>query len=201
MTDKSTSKKPKKLSQIVETSETLFKRYGIKRVTVVEICQKANVSKMTFYKYFSNKIELVKYLFNSWFDEGFGKTDKINAMNIPVTEKLRLMIEWKMGFLSEMSPEFIDEFIHTDPELKEFLQDYYRRSYKRFLDYFIGWQKNGDIRPEIRPELFIAVLDKIQEIFSDDNIRKLYHNHVDFTRELHNFFFYGIVAKPDPENQ
>lgn len=106
-----------------------------------------------------------------------------------------------MGFLSEMSPEFIEEFIHFDSDLKEFMKEYYQRSYKRFLDYFICWQKNGDIRPEIRPEFFLTVLDKLQELFRDDNLRKLYRDHVEFTHELHNFFFYGIVPKNGSENK
>ncbi|MBT4485130.1 MAG: TetR/AcrR family transcriptional regulator [Candidatus Latescibacteria bacterium] len=199
MIDENTRKKSKKLNQIVETSEYLFKRFGIKRVTVEEICRKANVSKMTFYKYFPNKIELVKHLFNNWFDEGYSKLAKINAMNVSIAEKLRLMIEWKMGFLSEMSPEFIEEFVHVDSELMGFMQEYMQRSYKRFMEYFIGWQKNGDIRPGIRPELFIAVLDKLQELFGDDNLRKHYHDHIEFAHELHKLFFYGIVSRPDSE--
>ena len=96
MIDEANLKKSKKLSQIVETSEILFKRFGIKRVTVEEICKKAGVSKMTFYKFFPNKIELVKYIWNNWYDEGYSKLDEINEMNIPITKKLPLMIEWKM---------------------------------------------------------------------------------------------------------
>ncbi|MFC1692338.1 TetR/AcrR family transcriptional regulator [Candidatus Latescibacterota bacterium] len=199
MTNDFNSKKSKKLSQIVETSESLFMRYGVKRVTVEEICQKANVSKMTFYKYFSNKIELVKYVWNSWFDEGYSKIEEINAMNIPITEKLPLMIEWKMGFLSEMSPEFIDEYINIDPELKEFMQEFMQRSYKLFLGYIIDWQKKGDIRPEIRPEFFIAVVDKLQELFGDDNLRKLYPADGELVLELHKLLFYGIVPRQDSE--
>ena len=49
-----------KKEQIVHTAETLFTRYESKRVTVEEICRLARVSKMTFYKHFSNKVELIK---------------------------------------------------------------------------------------------------------------------------------------------
>ena len=199
MTEKVDRKKSKKPTQIVETSENLFKRFGIKRVTVEEICRKANVSKMTFYKYFPNKIELVKYIWNSWYEEGFGKFDEINAMKIPITEKLPLMIEWKMGLISDMSSEFIEEYIHVDSELQEFMLEYIQKSYKRFMDYIVGWQKNGDIRPEIRPEFLIAVLDKLQEIFGDDNLKKLYNDHTEFVHELHKLFFYGILPRPGSE--
>ena len=190
MTDR---RKSKKQIQIVDTAEKLFRRHGIRRVTIEEICREARVSKMTFYKYFKNKIELVKYIITKWFDDGIATTDKINAMDMPVTQKLRLMIEWKMGFISDMSPEFVEEFVHFDSELQEHMSMYYQRTFKRFLEYFAGWQKNGDVRPGIRPELFLAALGKIQELFKDDTLRNLYPDHIEFAHELHSFFFYGIV--------
>ena len=154
---------------------------------------------MTFYKYFTNKIELIKYFWNRWYEEGIEKFDEINAMNIPVTEKLPLMIKWKMELVSDMSTEFIEEYLHVTPELQEFMQEYLQKSYKHFIDYIVGWQKNGEIRPEIRPEFLIAVIDKIQEIFGDDNLRKLYSDHAEFVHELHKLFFYGIVPRSGSE--
>lgn len=200
MTEENPPKKSKKVGQIVETSETLFMRYGLKRVTVEEICQKANVSKMTFYKYFPNKIELVKHIWNSWLDEGYGMADKIDAMEIPFTEKVRMILEWKMDFLSRMSPEFIEEFIHFDPELKEFMEELYRKSYERFLRLVAEWQQKGDIRSEIRPEFLLAVFDKLEEMVRNDNLRKLYPNHVEFIRELNSFIFYGILPGAGSES-
>jgi len=191
----------KKFDQIVETSKKLFMRFGIKRVTIEEICRKANVSKMTFYKYFPNKIELVKYLWNSWDDEGWGEIDKIDAMDIPFTEKLRLIITWKLKLLSEMSPEFIEEYVHFYPEFKDFLQQYNQRNIKRVTDCIISWQKRGNVRPDIRPEILIAVLNKLQEVFGDDILRKLYKDNTEFTRELHNIFFYGIVTSDVSEQK
>jgi len=201
MTVEITHKKSIKLTHIVETAEILFKRFGIKRVTVEEICRKANVSKMTFYKYFSNKIELVKYIWNEWYDMAFGRYDEINAMNIPVTEKLPLMIQWKMELISDMSEEFIEEYFHVDPELEKFIQDYLQKSLRRFMDYIICWQKNGDIRPEIRPEFLIAVIDKLQELFGDENLKKLYTSNTEFIHELHKLFFYGIVPRDVSEQK
>jgi len=40
-----------KYNQIIDTSKKLFWKYGIKRVTIEEICREAGVSKMTFYKH------------------------------------------------------------------------------------------------------------------------------------------------------
>ena len=53
---------------IVETATDLFMRYGVKRVTVEEICQTAKISKMTFYKYFKNKKVLAEHIIYSILD-------------------------------------------------------------------------------------------------------------------------------------
>ena len=194
MNESSTHRRSKKQIQIVETGERLFRQFGIKRVTVEEICAEAHVSKMTFYKYFKNKLELVKFIINGWFVEGVSKLDAINAMNIPATEKLRLMIAWKLEFIADMSAEFIEEYVHFDSELKKYLEMHYQKTLNRFLQYIIQWQKNGEVRPGIRPELILAYLNKVMELFEDDSLRNLYANHVEFTHELHSFCFFGIVS-------
>ena len=58
----------KKYKDIMSTGKDLFWKYGMKRVTVEEICKEANVSKMTFYKYFGNKYELALAIIKSMVD-------------------------------------------------------------------------------------------------------------------------------------
>ncbi|MDH5400751.1 MAG: TetR/AcrR family transcriptional regulator, partial [Cyclobacteriaceae bacterium] len=48
----------RKYQAIFETAKELFWKYGIRRVTIEEICKEAGVSKMTFYKFFPNKVAL-----------------------------------------------------------------------------------------------------------------------------------------------
>ena len=55
----------KKEQDILIAGKKLFFKYGLKKVTIEEICAEANVSKMTFYKYFPNKTALVKKVFDT----------------------------------------------------------------------------------------------------------------------------------------
>lgn len=47
------------LLKILDTSEALFKKYGIRSVTMTDISQKLGVSKKTLYKYIENKHDLI----------------------------------------------------------------------------------------------------------------------------------------------
>ncbi|NHZ86061.1 MAG: TetR family transcriptional regulator, partial [Planctomycetia bacterium] len=63
--------------QIIDSATDLFVKFGVKRVTVEEICQSAEVSKMTFYKYFNNKTELAECIIFSILDDAQKEFDSI----------------------------------------------------------------------------------------------------------------------------
>ena len=58
-----------KQNQIISTAQSLFWKYGMRRVSIEEICRDARVSKMTFYKFFKNKVDLVKFILDKIMDE------------------------------------------------------------------------------------------------------------------------------------
>ena len=192
MNAKSVQKKSKKREQIIETATNLFMRHGIKRVSVAEICTKAGASKMTFYKYFSNKIELVENIWRKLLAEGFNKLDEIDAMAIPLPEKIQLMFNWKQDFVANISDVFIEEILPININVEG-----YR---KRFIQFIIDAQKRGEVRREIRPEFFIAVLDKLQELALDEELVKSYPSFIEFNREIKDFLWFGIYARPDLES-
>ena len=44
-------------------AQELFREYGLNKVSVEEICDRAGVSKMTFYRQYRNKIDLLGSIF------------------------------------------------------------------------------------------------------------------------------------------
>ena len=187
MSPKQAGRFSKKQQQLEVTAENLFNQHGIKRVTIEEICRKASVSKMTFYKYFDNKMGLVKHIWDNWIEEGFKKLDEINAMDISFPEKIERMFEWKRAFTSKMSIEFIEDFLHIEGGVEKVRG--------RFFQFIIESQKKGDIRPEVRPEFIMAVLDKLYELARDENLMKKYPHFIEFNRELKDFLWYGLLPR------
>ena len=179
-------KKPKKKTQIVETAESLFIQHGIKRITVEEICRRSGASKMTFYKYFPNKLELVKHMWNNWVEEGLVKMDEIESMDIPFPEKIHRMFQWKADLVSKMSTEFIEEILPIEFEREKIKQ--------RFLTFIINAQRKGEIRPNIKPEFIMAAWDKLLELSGDDQLRRKYPDYLAFQRELKDFFWFGVLT-------
>ena len=77
-----------KFSAIVNKARELFWKHGITRVTVEEICKEANVSKMTFYRFFSNKTELGRTIIDNIMDESVEKYRSLmNEETFPLKKK------------------------------------------------------------------------------------------------------------------
>jgi len=192
MFSKPNQRKSKKREQIIKTGQELLLRHGIKRITVEEICQKAGASKMTFYKYFASKLELVKHIWSQMMAEGYSKLDEINAMDIALPEKIQRMFAWKEQYIANMSEFFIEEIMSLDFDINA-------QYNQKFMQFITEAQKKGEVRPEIRPEFFMAVLEKLRELAFDEELINKYPSFIEFNREIKDFFWYGIYARPDME--
>ncbi len=192
MSSEPNQRKSKKREQIIKTGQDLFLRHGIKRITVEEICQKAGASKMTFYKYFAGKLELVEHIWSQMMAEGYSKLDEINAMDIALPEKIQRMFAWKEQYTANMSDFFIEEIMSLDFDINA-------QYNQKFMQFIAEAQKKGEVRPEIRPEFFMAVLEKLRELAFDEELINNYPSFIEFNREIKDFFWYGIYARPDME--
>ena len=186
---------PKK-KQILATGKALFFKHGFKRVTIEEICDAAKVSKMTYYKYFSNKMDLVKTIMTNTLEESIARYKDIINSSIPFTEKIQLQIEMKMEGTSEISSEFLDDLIiHGDPEMMEYMGRMTQQVLAMVHADYVEAQKRGEIRQDVKPQFIIYFLNHMHEMLKDDQLLQMYRDPNELAMELIRFFFYGIANR------
>ncbi|RKY46233.1 MAG: hypothetical protein DRP91_09295, partial [Candidatus Neomarinimicrobiota bacterium] len=112
----------KKIDKIVETGKKLFYRYGIKKVSVEEICKEAGISKATFYKYFKNKVDLALFILREIFDNAWKEYCDIVNSNDPFNMKMEKIIKWKGEMMNIFSQDFIKELVNSDvKEIRDYI--------------------------------------------------------------------------------
>lgn len=194
-----------KRKQLIHTAKDLFFKYGIKRVTVEEICEEAHVSKMTFYKHFRNKNELVKTMIMDITGEAMEKYRRIMEKDIPFEEKVRQTVLLKYEGTDQMSQEFLQDYLpQAEPELMEFVQNRAHEVMNQVVKDYAEAQKRGDIRKDIRIEFILWFLNKMVDLMGDPELEKLYDNPRDMIMDVVNFFFYGIMPRkrvPETDNE
>ena len=185
-----------KREQILKTGKDLFWKFGFKRVTIEEICKEAGVSKMTYYKFFTNKIELVKILMNDILRVSMDKYKLIMASDIPYPEKVVALIHLKKDQIEHMSSEFFKDYVQSDdPELISYLQQLSGESMQMFTDDFRKAQENGDIRKDLKIEFIMYMMNHLVEMAQNDALINMYEEPQDLVMEITNFLFYGILNR------
>jgi AcrR family transcriptional regulator len=186
---------PKKKA-IMATGKELFWKHGFRRVTVEEISSRAGVSKMTYYKFFSNKMELAKAVMDITMEEAIARYREIMESDIPFTEKVEKQVEMKMEGTLELSKEFVDDLmVHGEPELMEHMQKMTQQVLGMVYTDYTRAQQRGEIREDVKPEFIIYFLNHIYEMLKDEQLLEMYGTANELAMELIRFFFYGIVKR------
>jgi len=185
-----------KLKEILIVAKELFWKHGFKRITIEEICKDANVSKMTFYKHFKNKLELVEFFINNITDKTMQKYRNIMDSDIPFPEKVKKTIDLKLEATQNISNEFLNDYIrYADSDMLTLFQQKKQETMNLVLNDYVEAQKKGDIRKDINPKFILFFLNYLQEMVKDEQLGKIYDNPQDMIMELTNFFFYGILPR------
>ncbi len=184
----------KKHKDIVLTAKELFWKFGFRRVTIEEICQKANVSKMTFYRFYPNKLELAKAVFDMVIDRSIKDFHELLNKEIQASEKIKRMLMMKFEGTNDISKEFLMDFYNNpEVEVSAYIQKRTNEVWGSIIEDFRKGQQEGWLRKDFKPEIILIMSRKMIELVNDENVLKLYGNPQELIMEIANFFTYGIV--------
>jgi AcrR family transcriptional regulator len=178
----------------METAKRLFWKHGLRRVTIEEICQEANVSKMTFYKYFPNKIELVKEILDKMFEENMKVFDQLMLSDIPFEEKMHRQIKMKLQGTQDISEEFVKD-IYGDPEseLCIYWKEQSEQLIGRVIEHYKNAQQKGWLRKDVKIDIILYMINKSFDMVNDASLIAKYDTMQDLILEINRFFLYGIL--------
>jgi len=177
----------KKQVQIVNAARDLFFHHGIRRISIKEICEKAEVSKVTFYRYYNNKEELAVFIQDSLVEEGFSRFDEISEQEISYGEKIDLMTEWRRGFFSGMSADFIEDVFSMEG-FNEMIRE-------RFYKVITSAQDKGEIKKELSPELIWLVSEKMFELVTEGKWKEAVPEYSEYQAQMRLLFFHGLLTE------
>jgi AcrR family transcriptional regulator len=188
----------KNLYKILGTARDLFWKHGFKRISIEEICRTSDISKMTFYRYFPNKIELAKAVFDREVDEGLEKFRQILHGGGSSSEKIKQILQMKIAGSNHISKEFLQDFYsNRELGLKEHIEEKTRQSWNAIMMDFKAAQDEGWIRKDLKPEFLFYFSQRMGDLVTDEKLLSLYSTPQEFIIELSNFFAYGISPRDE----
>lgn len=187
-------KKSDSRHSILISAKTLFWKYGIRKVTVDEICREAGVSKMTFYRQFKNKLDLAKNMLEEVFENSLKQYDEIISQDIPYPDKIKEIVLLKHEGTKELSEEFVKDLYQNESfGLKAYFENYRQTIYLKVMADLKDAQEKGWIRADLKLDFILYMLNSLNEKMTDPNFLSIYENAQEAIVELTKFFFYGIL--------
>lgn len=186
----------KSRDQILDISRRLFWKYGIRRITVEEICKEGGLSKMTFYQHFKNKHEIARQLIETHNEQSMIRYHEIMDSEKTFRKKVEELMRFKYEIFQELSNEFMEDvYNYKDGGLGKLFDTFRVDIIKEFKQDFYEAQEKGWIRNDINIDFIVYIIGDLTNKILDQKLNSMYPNVQEIIEELTNFFYYGILSK------
>lgn len=186
----------KKQSAILSNARTLFWQLGYRKVTIEEVCKLAGVSKMTFYKFYPDKLALAKAVYKLEVEKSLCRFRTIMQSQEAVDKKLAAIITLKSDAVENISHAFLHDF-YMDEQLglKQFVGQLTNDSWQEILVLFAEAQQKGEFRKDFNPAFFLFIAQKIGEFITDPHLVQLSGGSREVIMEITRLFTWGIAPR------
>ena len=182
--------------RIKQKAQDLFRRYGIKSVTMDEIAAQVGMSKKTIYHCFSDKNELVDEVVDDMLAENkiFCIASRKKATN--AIEADQMGMESLQEMLGNMNPSILYDIERGHPQtFKKFLQYKYNFLFDLMKQNIEQGKEEGLYREDVNAEFVSKVrLEMIMLAFNEEIFPKGKYPLVYIQHELMEYFLYAIVT-------
>ena len=163
---------------IVEKADSLFRTYGIRGVTVDDICNACGISKKTIYKHYSDKYALANKSLEYHYDKLF---KEINSIVKNSSNAIETFFKISMHFretLNDITPSFVHDLKKFHPKLHNDLGIFFSPT----------TEINEDIISKLRIEM-------IESGFNQDVFPQKEYDYMNIQIISFDLFLRGVVTK------
>ncbi|MEO6221347.1 MAG: TetR/AcrR family transcriptional regulator [Ginsengibacter sp.] len=182
--------------RIKQKADELYRKYGIKSVTMDEIASQLGVSKKTIYHSFSDKDELVDAVIVDMltYNRECCQKDKARAQN--AIQEVYLAMEMLQTMFENMNPSILFDIERNHPVTYEkFRQHKYKYLFQVVKDNIERGKKEELYRPEINSDVVAKVrLETMMLPFNEELFPKIDYSLVYLEQQLIEYYLFGLVS-------
>ncbi|RWZ55282.1 TetR/AcrR family transcriptional regulator [Halobacillus fulvus] len=191
-------RKERKQANILNAALELFSEYGVQKVTIQEIAQKAQVSQVTIYNYFGGKDQLIFEAVKKFIYERLEKVqDLVQDPTMNFKEKIGLLITNKTEDLLHIHMDFLQTVIADQPDIQELVSSFTQKDSIPLLMELIRQGKDeGYVHPDFSFQTIMFYVEMYYQAFrSTSNLSGLTPQQL--SEELSHMFFYGLAGNKE----
>lgn len=180
----------------------LFSRYGVDKVSVMDIARKAGVSQVTIYNNFGSKEALAREFVGFMVDMLESRVQEIVAMEGSYQDKMAAFFQFISAMLAGGRPSASggavfagNAELQNDPEIKEIRMKAQERMIALLLQLIKEGKKQGQVNMQISEESLGIYFTAFMDIFPNGEFQKQYARHPNLVKELGELMLYGLKGE------
>lgn len=184
--------------RIIETSKSLFLRYGFSRVTTNEISKTIGISKKTLYKIYPKKEILVEEVFKKIRNKILLNIDDIlNDNSIDLINKIKQILKTTAITLSKIDKDIINDLKKSYPKIVKNLEKFESDQLLiKIEDLINDGVEKGYFKKGIDIKIFVRFFfESIKNFISIENIEYLNVPIQDFFDSILIIIFEGVLTE------
>jgi len=183
--------------RIQQKAEELFRRYGIRSVTMDEIAGQLGISKKTIYQFYSDKEALVKDIFRGITDQNKERCMKFKTIAENAIQEQYLSSDAAQEIFNNMSSSVLFDLNRFHPNVfaefekfkKQFLFNIIKENIQRGI-------KEGLFRKDLDVNIITWLqLEMISGVFHNEEVMSGKTNAAHFEKEMKDFFLHGLCTE------
>ncbi|ANY74653.1 TetR/AcrR family transcriptional regulator [Paenibacillus ihbetae] len=186
-------RKEMKKATIVNATLELILKNGVAGTTIESIAKKAQVSKVTVFKHFSSKENLVLSVFSSYMNNMMDEFEELIASDLSAKEKISKVLAASDTGTDAIGSYFFNSTIWNDPMIQhEYSKIASERALPAIASIFRQGKAEGEIDEDITTEALMAYIGALMAIFKDPNFLE---SSQEYKNSIKKLYFYGIFGK------
>jgi AcrR family transcriptional regulator len=177
----------------------LFSQFGVDKVSIADIAQKADVSQATIYNNFGSKEALVREFVTSAVEQLVDRVQEILTPKKQYHEKMLAFIQFISDIMVDGRPSAADRSIFTssfdlqnDPEIKTIRMEAQRKMTGLMLELVQEGRQQGQVNPDLSEEVLSIYFAVFMDVFTNPELLHRFFHRPELVRDLGSMMLNGL---------
>lgn len=175
---------------ILDTATEMFLNSGIGNTSILDIAQKAKVSKVTIFNYFESKENLVRAAMNRYFNNYLDRALKLLNSDEPFAKKIEMMFSMGTDNYSLFRTDVYSSKIWQDPLMQQIYVELTAKAMPYIRKFFEQGKAEGVIDPSIPIEALLAFLSASASLTNPGN----HELSKEYIIGINKLFYFGLFG-------